>query len=137
MHNFNINIPSIPSKRILFKIQDNKLKGFTQKEGRFKDNLSYLQQHFIQSFSNLHPASPTSKQTDENRSGISTKMSSNQSSSFCRESQHNYRMLVPDNKKNLLMKYEEQYRHYLPTVKKDYSLHKGYSFGKSIRDTLD
>jgi hypothetical protein len=46
-------------------------------------------------------------------------------------------MVVPDNKKNLLMKYEEEYRNHLPVVKKDYSLHKGYSFGKSIRDTLD
>jgi len=54
--NFTINIPTIPSKRILFKIQNNKFKGFDAKEGRFKDNMSYLSSHFVNSFPNLHPA---------------------------------------------------------------------------------
>lgn len=54
MHNFNINIPSIPSNRMLFKIQNNRLKGFQAKDGRFKDNMSYLAQHFVNSFPNLH-----------------------------------------------------------------------------------
>lgn len=31
MHNFNINMPSIPSTSIQFKIQDAKIKGFNSK----------------------------------------------------------------------------------------------------------
>lgn len=40
--NFTINLPSIPSALIRFKIQDVKGKAFNIKEARFKDNKSYL-----------------------------------------------------------------------------------------------
>lgn len=53
MQNFNINLPSIPTASIQFKIQDGKFKGFNAREPRFKDNLSYLASHFINSFPNL------------------------------------------------------------------------------------
>ena len=58
MQNFNINMPSIPSDRIQFKIQNNKLKGFNNKEPRFKDSLSYLTSHFVNSFPNLSTPMP-------------------------------------------------------------------------------
>lgn len=40
--NFTINLPSIPSALIRFKIQDVKGKAFNIKEARFKDNKTYL-----------------------------------------------------------------------------------------------
>ena len=36
--NFDINIPTIPSKTIKFKIQDIKSIGFNSQKQRFKDN---------------------------------------------------------------------------------------------------
>lgn len=56
--NFTINLPSIPTALIRFKIQDVKSKAFNIKDTRFKDNKSYLESMFINTFSNLSPHSP-------------------------------------------------------------------------------
>ena len=102
MQNFSINIPSIPTNKIQFKIQNSKFKGFNQKELRFKDNLSYLTEHFINSFPNLNLPSSPKKEEEDNVSKIST----NNSFSFGKKSSDSFRMMVSDNKKNLLVKYK-------------------------------
>lgn len=53
--NFKINIPSIPTNRIRFKVQDVREQGFLTKDNRFKDNKEYLTKKFINSFTNLSP----------------------------------------------------------------------------------
>ena len=51
--NFDINIPSIPSKRIKFKIQDIKTTVFGSQRNRFNENKTFLTQKFIESFNNF------------------------------------------------------------------------------------
>lgn len=46
--------------------------------------------------------------------------------------------MVPDDKKNLLVKYEEEYKHYRPQIPGENKFDKGFSFGKGTpKDTLD
>ncbi len=46
--------------------------------------------------------------------------------------------MIPDTKKNLLLKYEEEYKDYLPQIVNENKYDKGYSFPKSTpKDTLD
>jgi hypothetical protein len=46
--------------------------------------------------------------------------------------------MVPDDKKNLLVKYEEEYKHYRPEISGENKYDKGFSFGKGTpKDTLD
>ncbi len=85
--NFNINMPSIPTTKMLFKIQDVKAKGFNARESRFKDNKTYLTGRFISSFGNLFP--PTPKKEIERNSEQSTNLSS-----FFRSDNDNFRMFV-------------------------------------------
>jgi hypothetical protein len=135
MHNFSINMPSIPSGSIQFKIQDAKFKGFSSKETRFKDNMSFLASHFINTFPNIMPIKPAPSEKDSSitNSQISTSLSRN----FQKENS-NFRLMVGDDKKNLLLKYEEEYKNYVPEIPLEKKYDKGFSFGKSyIRDTLD
>jgi hypothetical protein len=51
--NFDISIPSIPTKRIKFKIQDIKNTAFGSQKNRFKEDKSFLTKKFIESFNNF------------------------------------------------------------------------------------
>lgn len=51
--NFDISIPSIPTRTIKFKIQDIKSTAFGSQRNRFIDNKSFLTKKFIESFANF------------------------------------------------------------------------------------
>jgi hypothetical protein len=61
--NFDINIPSIPSNIIKFKIQDIKSTAFGSQRGRFNENKGFLTKKFIESFNNFHQKQPPSTPT--------------------------------------------------------------------------
>lgn len=52
-NNFDISIPSIPSKTIKFKIQDIKSTAFGTQRNRFHENKAFLTKKFIDSFANF------------------------------------------------------------------------------------
>ena len=52
-NNFDINIPSIPSRTIKFKIQDIKTTAFGSQKKRFQENKGFLTKKFIDSFNNF------------------------------------------------------------------------------------
>ena len=47
MNNFEINLPTIPSKRIRFKIQDIKASAFGSEKIRFPERKSFLTKRFV------------------------------------------------------------------------------------------
>jgi hypothetical protein len=51
--NFEVSVPSIPGRRIRFKIQDIKASGFGSQQERFARNKVFLTKHFIGSFNNF------------------------------------------------------------------------------------
>lgn len=51
--NFDISIPSIPTKTIKFKIQDIKNTAFGSQRNRFLENKGFLTKKFVESFSNF------------------------------------------------------------------------------------
>jgi hypothetical protein len=114
-------LPTIPGKDLKFKIQDVRMKGFLTREARFKDDKEYLTKRFINSFANLLPK-PTSPA--ETKSEVSTNLSS-----YFREDHDNFRWMVGDDKKNLLIKYEDKYKSYQPPIP-SLDSDKGFSFPK-------
>lgn len=122
-------MPSIPSKVLKFKIQDVRMKGFSTKDARFKDDKEYLTKRFINSFANLQPKQ---KVVEETKSEPSTSLSR-----CFREEQDNYRWMVSDDKKNLLIKYEDHYKTYQPPLP-PLDAGKQYSFPRAgQKDSLD
>ena len=53
--NFDINMPSIPTKMIKFKIQDIKNSACGSQRNRFQENKAFLTKKFVESFHNFTP----------------------------------------------------------------------------------
>lgn len=51
--NFDISIPSIPTRTIKFKIQDIKSTAFGSQRNRFLENKAFLTKKFVESFNNF------------------------------------------------------------------------------------
>ncbi len=107
--NFDINIPSIPSNIIKFKIQDIKSTAFGSQRGRFNENKGFLTKKFIESFNNFHqkppPSPPTTTAPDDSR--LSTQV----------RSEAEYRFLIPEEKKYMLHHYEKYKDYEAPLLK--------------------
>lgn len=121
--NFDINIPSIPGKMIKFKIQDIKSTAFGTQKNRFDQNKTFLTNKFIQSFQNFHP-----KQQNKYEDNLETEAESRSSQRV--SSEHEYRFLVPEEKKYMLHNYEK-YRHYQAPIAKQTKFNRGFSFYKT------
>ncbi|CAM6002820.1 unnamed protein product [Sphagnum balticum] len=69
---FAINIPSIPSKAIRFKVQDVKTRSFGSQKQRFPEDKTYLTERFVNSFSNFVPKPDFQEATTDLKSNAST-----------------------------------------------------------------
>lgn len=120
--NFDINIPSIPSKIIKFKIQDIKSTAFGSQRGRFNENKGFLTKKFVESFNNFKEKPIT---TDAAETQAQSRVSSKPD-----RSELEYRFLIPEEKKYMLHHYEK-YKNYEAPVLKETKYDRGYSFYKT------
>lgn len=117
--NFDINIPSIPSRMIKFKIQDIKSTAFGSQRNRFCENKSFLTKKFIESFNNFQQRT---EKSDENPTEAESQLSYHPE-----KSEQEYRLLIPEEKKYMLHNYDK-YKNYEVPILKETKYNRGYSF---------
>jgi hypothetical protein len=122
--NFDINIPSIPSKIIKFKIQDIKSTAFGSQRGRFNENKGFLTKKFIESFNNFREKEQKTQPEPD------TEAESQLSTSKHERSELEYRFLIPEEKKYMLHHYEK-YKNYEAPIQKQTKYDRGFSFYKT------
>lgn len=117
--NFDINIPSIPTRMIKFKIQDIKTTAFGSQRNRFHDNKTFLTKKFIESFQNFHQPAP--KDSDAAETEAESRVSRGV------RSEQEYRFLVPEERKYMLHHYDK-YKNYEAPIQKETKYDRGYTF---------
>jgi hypothetical protein len=120
-NNFDINIPSIPSRGIKFKIQDIKTTAFGSQKNRFNENKSFLTKKFIESFSNFK------EKVVEKEKEMETETEAESKAESGRVGKQEYRVFIPEEKKYMLY-HLDKYKHYEAPILKETKYNRGYSF---------